>query len=162
MNYSRHGNVAAVDDDVPQLLAPRLVGQLQCVGRLQWLLETGQSSQRQRWRRLTGRGRSRTEPVEPRVADGLIGRSSRPAGGLSWLKNMSLKCVSDATQINKQALKWFTDPMVSKFLHSLVPEGTQSREIKGYVTLHNMDCFGWEISVQAVFMITTGILLLNW
>lgn len=33
--HSRHGNVAAVDDDVPQLLTSRLVGQFQGVGRLQ-------------------------------------------------------------------------------------------------------------------------------
>lgn len=85
--HSRHGYVAAVDYDVPQLLASGLVGQFQGVWCLQGLLETGQSGQRQWWRRLAGRGRPGTEPVKPCVANGLIGRGSRPAGGLSWLEN---------------------------------------------------------------------------
>lgn len=71
--HSRHSHVAAVYDDVSEVWASRLVGQVQFVGSPQRLMETSQASHR--WGRwvICGR-RPCCCPVEPRVADCLVGR----------------------------------------------------------------------------------------
>lgn len=68
---SRHGHVAAVDDDVPEVGRARLVGQLQRVGGPQGLVEAGQT--RHRRRRLAG---GRGLPSELLMAHRLIRRRS--------------------------------------------------------------------------------------
>lgn len=72
---SRHGHVAAIYNDVPQIWISRLICQVQGVGSPQGLVETSQSSY---W---WGRGVIRRRgpgfaPLKTRVADGLIGRDS--------------------------------------------------------------------------------------
>ena len=69
---SRHGHVATVDDDVSQLLTPRLVWQLQSVRGPQRLIEARKARHRG-GRGVVGRWGPGLEHVIPRVADRLIG-----------------------------------------------------------------------------------------
>lgn len=86
---SRHGHVAAVDDDVPEVRRARLVGQLQGVGGPQRLVEAGQAGHR--GRSLVG---GRGLPSELGMADGLVRRGRGSGEGRSCLGRSTRTAVS--------------------------------------------------------------------
>lgn len=81
---SRHSHVAAIYDDVSELLTSWLIWQLQSVRSSQWLMETSQTSHRGKWGVVCRSPCS--DSMKPHVANGLIRRGWRPGDGLSWLK----------------------------------------------------------------------------
>lgn len=77
---SRHGHVAAVDDDVPEVRRARLIGQLQGIGGPQRSVEAGEAGH---WGRSLVGGRGL--PSELVMANGLVRRGRGSGEGRSCL-----------------------------------------------------------------------------
>lgn len=102
---SRHSHIAAIYDDVSELLASQLIWQLQSVGGPQWLMETSQASHRGCRGVVCGRSPG-SDPVKPHVANGLIWRGRGPSDGLSWLRRTIKTQVSASIKVGLCQTNW--------------------------------------------------------
>ena len=82
---SRHGHVASVNDDVPELGPPRLIGQRQGVRRPQGLVEAGQTRHR-RYGWVADSGGLHPAALGTRMSDGQVQQRRVPELGIGRLK----------------------------------------------------------------------------